>query len=99
MNQALTYAERSQWYAVMENAAIRGLQAKFQQNPELIKQLLKTRHSDLVYCAVDEGFWGVGLDKSDAAKLDHSLWPGKNRLGQMLQKLRSKYAKETQYDI
>lgn len=94
-NDGLTYGDRHQWYSENEYLAYRGLMAKFKQNPELMHHLLKTKQAELAYAVSDEGYWGLGLSRAEASRLERSRWPGKNKLGNLLQKVRAACQKDS----
>lgn len=62
--------------------------AKFTQNPNLKKFLLKTSGTTLVEASRLDTIWGIGLDEQDPARFDRTQWLGKNWLGKVLTKLR-----------
>lgn len=62
--------------------------AKFTQNPNLQKFLLKTAGTTLVEASRSDAIWGIGLGEEDPARFDRNQWQGKNWLGQVLTKLR-----------
>ena len=72
----------------------RGLKAKFDQNPKLIAELVKTGNKTLVCCDSGDLVLGNGmyLHSSDRAKTEE--WKGQNLLGFALMDLRSIYQNE-----
>lgn len=85
----LTHDQLDQWYTEVDKLIRVGLRHKVKQNPELISALLKTDQNRIVLCDERDGYWGCGLSKQDASKLAESLWPGKNKLGEELSRLRA----------
>jgi len=77
----------TEWKRSQENVMATGCKAKFEQNPNLLEFLLKTRGRQLVEARADDKFWGSGLKHNDK-KLLGDKWPGKNRLGRILMQVR-----------
>lgn len=67
----------------------RGLRAKFQQNPDLMKKLLATGNMVLAECATRDKIWGIGLSVDDDRIKDPQEWRGQNLLGTVLMEVRS----------
>ena len=68
---------RNDWEEVKEDVMYKALQAKFSQNDDLRKLLLGTGKKKLIEHSPYDGYWGDGGDGS-----------GKNRLGELLMRLR-----------
>ena len=68
---------RSDWEKVKEEVMLKGLVAKFEQNPVLKQKLLETRGFKLRETSPYDKYWGTGRDMK-----------GKNRLGVLLEKVR-----------
>jgi N-glycosidase YbiA len=69
---------KSNWDAVKEDILFEGLKAKFTQNSLLQNLLLKTGSDELIEHSPWDSYWGSGRTGK-----------GKNRMGQLLMKLRS----------
>lgn len=67
----------------------RGLRAKFQQNPELMEQLLATGNDILAECSPSDKIWGIGLAVDDKRIQNLEKWKGRNLLGTVLMQVRS----------
>lgn len=67
---------------------MKGLRAKFNQNPTLKKILLNTGNTDIVEAAPHDTYWGIGLDLDSGLISDKANWRGKNQMGQLLTALR-----------
>jgi ribA/ribD-fused uncharacterized protein len=61
--------------------------AKFGQNPDILRKLLKTTGM-LVEASPDDPIWGIGLEEKIAKKIPVSKWPGLNLLGLVLTQVR-----------
>jgi ribA/ribD-fused uncharacterized protein len=68
---------RREWEGVKENVMLEALRAKFTQHEELKATLLGTGDAVLVEHTANDAYWGDGGDGT-----------GKNRLGQLLMKVR-----------
>lgn len=68
---------RPDWEEVKEDVMYKALQAKFSQHRDLRQQLLKTGDRDLIEHSPHDSYWGDGGDGT-----------GKNRLGELLMRLR-----------
>ena len=81
--------EREKWDAVSRDVVYKGCFFKFEQNPNLKKELLETEGTVLVECAgKNDLIWGCGFFANEYEAKCESRWIGKNWLGQVLTKLR-----------
>ncbi len=62
--------------------------AKFTQNENILKSLLKTKGTTLVEASPVDFIWGIGLAEDDPRAKDRKQWRGKNWLGEVLTELR-----------
>ena len=76
------------WAGMRQQAAYRGLYAKFSQNDDLKKRLLDTGDAWLVECAHSDTVWACGLRLDDEARFDAENWRGQNLLGSTLMQVR-----------
>ena len=76
------------WAGMRQQAAFRGLYAKFSQNDDLKKKLLDTADAWLVECAHSDTVWACGIRLDDEARFDASNWRGQNLLGFTLMQVR-----------
>ena len=67
---------------------------KFQQNPDLLEQLLETQGRTLVEASPVDNIWGIGLAEDHPHAQIHSKWEGKNWLGEALTKARDEIIQE-----
>lgn len=79
------------WQAHRRDIVIRGNEAKFSQNPELLTFLLSTENSILVEASPFDRIWGIGLREDDPDAVDPSRWRGQNLLGFALMQVRSHF--------
>lgn len=71
-----------------------GCVEKFRQNPHALRTLLSTKDTELVEASPYDKIWGAGLSMTDSRITDKSKWPGKNRLGYLLMRVRTRLALE-----
>ena len=76
------------WKAARTEIVVRGNLAKFSQNSELKKHLLKTGKAVLVEAAPRDQIWGIGLGAKNPKASDPALWRGLNLLGFALMQVR-----------
>jgi len=77
------------WMAECRPLMVRGLLAKFEQNPDMGQVLLDTDDDILVEASPFDRIWGVGLSQNDPRILDQAAWPGLNYQGEVLMSARS----------
>ena len=70
---------RLDWELVKIDVMRIALEAKFEQHPELMQNLLATKNAEIIEHTTNDSFWGDGGDGS-----------GKNMLGILLMELRAK---------
>ena len=82
------------WEAKKEEVMRSAVRAKFTQHPELRSKLLDTGKRPIGFADARDVFWGIGTSMdTDKAKLA-SKWRGLNKLGKILEELRSRLAEE-----
>ncbi|MFK4473068.1 ribA/ribD-fused uncharacterized protein [Paenibacillus sp. RC73] len=89
--------DQSLWEANCRQFVYDGNYAKFTQNPNLLKHLLKTKGTTLVEASPTDTIWGVGLAENDARIRNRKSWRGTNWLGEILTKLREDVQKKEEY--
>jgi ribA/ribD-fused uncharacterized protein len=70
---------------VLENI----LYAKFNQNIDIAQELIKTG-TRIIGALSEDKIWGIGLKMWDVRVENPKKWPGENRLGQTLMKVRER---------
>ena len=73
----VSYWQRTDWGEVKDDVMYKALLAKFRQHEKLLKLLLGTENRKLVEHTKNDSYWGDGGDGT-----------GKNRLGELLMKVR-----------
>jgi ribA/ribD-fused uncharacterized protein len=76
-----------EWLKEVDNIVYNGLMAKFSQNANLKAFLMQTGDSHIFEASTDK-IWGVGLNLWDKNLFDISKHAGKNKLGNLLMKVR-----------
>lgn len=77
------------WAGMRQLVAVRGLLAKFSQNEDLKRKLLKTGDAWLVECAHSDTIWACGIRLNEDERFDTGKWCGQNLLGFALMEVRS----------
>jgi len=76
------------WAREREAVVYRGNLAKF-GDATLGAYLRSTAETILVEASPEDAFWGIGLDANDSRARDPRQWPGRNRLGFILMRVRA----------
>ena len=79
---------KERWDENAKSIVYRANEAKFMQNENLLKYLLKTRGTTLVEASPVDRIWGIGLTEDDPRAKNRIQWRGKNWLGEVLTQLR-----------
>lgn len=89
----------AEWEKVSFDIMYKAVYAKFSQNQRLKKQLLDENLQDksFVEASPFDKIWGIGLHYNDKRCDNESTWLGDNKLGKVLDKVRSTLLTE-QYD-
>lgn len=82
--------DEAKWDEKRELYVQKGCQAKFSQNPEMLKFLLETVGTELVEASPYDRIWGVGLAANNPLIYDKSKWLGLNLLGKCLMEVRAR---------
>lgn len=69
------------WVANRERVMLEGVIAKFDQNPDMLTELLLTEEREIVEASPYDRIWGIGLEENDDRVLDKTHWQGLNLLG------------------
>lgn len=82
------------WNAHARDIVYEGNKHKFNQHPDLKRQLLETAGTTLVEASPTDTIWGIGLGEGDPRALDRNQWRGTNWLGFTLTRLRDDFLTE-----
>lgn len=80
------------WCQHREQIMFDGCLAKFEQNPELKRELLSTHPRRLAEASPFDRIWGIGMGATTAGASDPTKWKGLNLLGIVLERVRSQLA-------
>ena len=76
------------WFKNSKHIVKRGVKAKFQQNPDILQELLDTGEALLCECSRQDKIWGIGINLRDSSWHDINKWNGNNQLGVILMEVR-----------
>ena len=93
LGRKVTPFDAATWNNVKYDIVKKGNQAKYEQNPQLMKKLIDTGDSIMAEASPNDSVWGIALDAENAAKTDPARWSGRNLLGKALMELREKFKK------
>lgn len=82
------------WNEVCMDIVTRGNYAKFSQNGEFFKYMLKTSDSFLVEASSYDKIWGIGMGECEDGIDDPRNWRGTNLLGQCIMMARDRLLDE-----
>lgn len=94
LGRQIKYFDADKWSLVSRDVVYKGCKAKFDQNPELKEELIKTKGTTLVEASPYDKIWGIGLGAKDPRAQSRDIWLGTNWLGEVLTKLRHDYIGE-----
>ncbi len=77
------------WREHRFDIVLRGNEAKFSQNHDLLTFLLNTQNAILVEASPVDRIWGIGVKADDPCAMDPVNWRGQNLLGFALMEVRS----------
>ena len=88
-----TLAKRIQlddnWKKSAPEIMLKGLRAKFGQNPDLQQFLKQTGTTLLAEASLYDKYWGIGLDLQSPNIWQKQAWKGLNTLGELLMQVRA----------
>lgn len=82
------------WENRREEVMTKILQSKMDQNAPFRQELQESEDKTLVGAAAGDFYWGSGLPTQHTAYTKPERWPGKNKLGNILENLRTKLEEE-----
>jgi ribA/ribD-fused uncharacterized protein len=77
------------WAEKRDQVMAAALKAKFMQHPALLTKLRDTGTRRIAEADPRGKYWGIGTSSDTSKAKDPERWPGKNRLGALLEALRS----------
>jgi len=81
--------KEEEWNEKKDQIMAAALKAKFMQHPDLLKKLRETGTRRIAEADPRGKYWGIGTSADTSKAKDPERWPGKNKLGQLLESLRS----------
>ena len=81
--------KEEEWNETKDRVMTAALKAKFMQHPELLKKLRETGTRRIAEADPRSKYWGIGTSADTSKAKDPERWPGKNKLGQILEALRA----------
>jgi ribA/ribD-fused uncharacterized protein len=81
--------KEEEWNETKDRVMAAALKAKFMQHPELLKKLRETGTRRIAEADPRSKYWGIGTSADTSKAKDPERWPGKNKLGQILEALRA----------
>ena len=81
--------KEEEWKEKQDNVMRIALKAKFTQHPELRTKLLETGTKLIAEADPRDKYWSIGTSSETSKAKDPAKWPGQNRLGKMLEELRT----------
>jgi ribA/ribD-fused uncharacterized protein len=81
--------KEEEWAETKDRVMAAALKAKFMQHPELLKKLRDTGTRRIAEADPRSKYWGIGTSADTSKAKDPERWPGKNKLGHLLEVLRT----------
>ena len=78
-----------EWLEKRDSVMAAALKAKFMQHPDLLKKLRDTGTRRIAEADPRGKYWGIGTSAETSKAKDPERWPGKNKMGSLLEALRS----------
>uniref|UniRef100_A0A914HXX6 NADAR domain-containing protein n=1 Tax=Globodera rostochiensis TaxID=31243 RepID=A0A914HXX6_GLORO len=89
--------DQEKWYKIAIQVMVIASVKKYEQNPELRRQLFETSGADLVEVNPTDQRWGIGLAMGDWRVREKRMWKGLNWLGRLLTMLRDKLLERPEF--
>jgi ribA/ribD-fused uncharacterized protein len=81
--------KEEEWNEKKDQIMAAALKAKFMQHPDLLKKLRDTGTRRIAEADPRGKYWGIGTSAETSKAKDPERWPGKNKMGQLLEALRT----------
>jgi ribA/ribD-fused uncharacterized protein len=89
LGKKVTGFKEEEWAEKRDSVMAAALKAKFMQHPDLLKKLRDTGTRRIAEADPRGKYWGIGTSADTSKAKDPERWPGKNKLGALLEALRS----------
>jgi len=83
-----------EWEAKEDSIMQKGVRAKFTQHPEIRAKLLETGDRPIGFADARDIYWGIGTSQDTDKAKKKSKWRGQNKLGNIIEELRSSFMRE-----
>jgi hypothetical protein len=90
--KAIAGFNKQRWQNKAPELMLKGLEAKFVQNPDLGDTLLDTGDKTIIEASPTDSFWGVSLGLRSTDLFQRDKWNGMNHMGECLMRVRSMLA-------
>ncbi|KAI1723158.1 N-glycosidase [Ditylenchus destructor] len=90
--------DQNLWFPISVQIMVIANQRKYEQNPELRRELFSTADTELVEASPTDTRWGVALSIDSPDIRDKSRWMGLNIMGRLLTKLRERLLKRPEFE-
>ena len=94
LGREVSQFDEEKWGAVREERMYHILKCKFGQDSALAEKLLNTGERVLGEASPYDTLWGIGWGEDDDRSMDPEKWRGRNKLGELLMKLRDEIRKQ-----
>jgi ribA/ribD-fused uncharacterized protein len=89
LGKKVTGFKEDEWAEKRDSVMAAALKAKFMQHPDLLKKLRDTGTRRIAEADPRSKYWGIGTSADTSKAKDPERWPGKNKMGSLLEALRS----------
>jgi ribA/ribD-fused uncharacterized protein len=89
IGRKVTPFDETQWKDRKDTVMRAALRAKLMQHPEILKTLRDTGDRPLAEADPRSKYWGIWTSSDTSKAKDPARWPGQNRLGKLLEELRT----------
>ncbi|KAL3077919.1 hypothetical protein niasHS_013448 [Heterodera schachtii] len=89
--------DQEKWYKIAIQVMVIASVKKFEQNPELRRQLFETSGADLIEVNPTDQRWSIGLGMNDWRVREKQMWKGLNWMGRLLTMLRDKLLERPEF--
>ena len=92
--RAVKNFNKEEWEKVAKKHVYDANYAKFNQNTDLLVELIGYGDREIVEASADDKIWGIGLAVNDPKIHDKTNWEGTNWLGEVIMKVRKDLLKK-----
>lgn len=81
--------DEAKWVESRSDIVLQGNIHKFEQNPEMLNELLSTGDKEIVEASPVDRIWGIGMSAKNASIVNPKNWKGLNLLGKAIMEART----------